>query len=96
MLGLPLLVWALGVALAAQAPRLEQGLAAPIGAAVPDDPELAQVLAPFAAELRTSFGRVIAQAPGGVARNGAPGEFPLGFLVADAMREEAEAAVGQV
>ena len=50
-LGLPLLVWALGVALAAQAPRLEQGLAAPVGAAVADDPELAQVLAPFAAEV---------------------------------------------
>lgn len=87
---------ALALALAAQAPapRLEQGGNAPITASVPDDPELARVIAPLAAEIQASYGRVVAQAPNGMARFQGPGEFPLGFLLADVMRAGAAAAVG--
>ncbi|MDR3670197.1 MAG: 5'-nucleotidase C-terminal domain-containing protein [Holophaga sp.] len=93
-LGLLLGTWSLGLLLAAQAPRMERGGPAAVGAAVPDDPELATVIAPYAAEIHASFGRVIAQAPAGMKRAGAPGEFPLGFFLADIMREGAAAAVG--
>jgi len=88
----------LGLVLAGQVPpaaRLEQGLNAPVAASVPDDPELAKAIAPLAAELHASFGRVIADAPRGMARGGTAGEFPLGFLLADVMREQAAAAVGE-
>ena len=84
----------LALALAAQAPRLELGASGPVSAAVPDDPELARAIAPLAAEIQASFGRVIAQAPKGLARRTGPGEYPLGFLQADAMRAAAAAAIG--
>jgi len=90
--------WVLGLALAAQTsvapPRLDQGVNDPITEAIPDDPDLARVIAPLAAQIRASFGRVLAQAPAGMVRFAAPGEFPLGFLLADVMREGAAAAVG--
>jgi 2',3'-cyclic-nucleotide 2'-phosphodiesterase (5'-nucleotidase family) len=85
----------LALTLAAQAPRLELGGNDPITAATPDDPELARVIAPLAAEIRASYGRVIAQAPDGLVRRAEPGEFPLGFLLADAMRAAAAAAIGR-
>jgi 2',3'-cyclic-nucleotide 2'-phosphodiesterase (5'-nucleotidase family) len=84
----------LALALAAQAPRLERGANAPITAAIPDDPELARVIAPLAAELRASYGRVIAQAPNGLVRRLEPGEFPVGSLLADTMRAAAATALG--
>jgi len=86
----------LALALAAQAPtpRLERGGNDPIAAAIPDDPDLARVIAPLAEEIHASFGRVIAQAPHGLARREGPGELPLGFLLADAMRAGAAAAIG--
>jgi 2',3'-cyclic-nucleotide 2'-phosphodiesterase (5'-nucleotidase family) len=87
----------LGLALAAQtpaAPHLNQGGNLPVTAAIPDDPELARVIAPLAAQIRASFGRVIATAPDGMARWAGPGEFPLGFLLADVMRAGAARAVG--
>jgi 2',3'-cyclic-nucleotide 2'-phosphodiesterase (5'-nucleotidase family) len=93
-LGLLLGTWALGLVLAAQAPLMEHGAVAAVSAAVPDDPELAKVIAPCSAEISASFGRVIAQAPAGMARRGAPGEFPLGCFLADVMREGAAAALG--
>jgi 2',3'-cyclic-nucleotide 2'-phosphodiesterase (5'-nucleotidase family) len=85
---------ALGLALAAQAPTLEQGANNPITATLPDDPDLAKVIAPLSAEIHASYGRIIANAPDGVKRRGGPGEFPLGFLLADVMREAASTAVG--
>ncbi len=84
----------LALALAAQAPRLDVGVNDPVSAAIPDDPDLARVIAPLAAEIQASFGRVIAQAPRGMVRFQAPGECPLGFLLADAMRAGATAATG--
>ena len=84
----------LALGLAAQAPRLERGASEAVSAAVPDDPELARVIAPLAARIQASFGRVIAQAPQGLARRAGPGELPLGFLLADAMRAGATAATG--
>lgn len=88
------LALACALALAAQAPRLEQGRPTPVTAAIPEDPELAKVIAPYAAEIRASFGQVVAQAPAGVARTGGPGVFPLGSLVADVMRTTAAEALG--
>ena len=85
----------LALALAAQAPRLEQGVNDPISAGVPDDPDLAKAIAPFAAEIHASFGRVIGNAPDGMDRGGTRGEFPLGFLLADIMRAGAAAMVGE-
>jgi len=88
----------LGLALAGQVPpaaRLEHGGYAPVAASVADDPDLAKAIAPLAAELRASFGRVIADAPMGMERGGTHGEFPLGFLLADVMRAGAAAAVGE-
>ena len=58
----------LALGLAAQAPRLERGASEAVSAAVPDDPELARVIAPLAAQIQASFGWVIAQAPQGLPR----------------------------
>lgn len=97
--------WALGLALAAQAPlvlaaqaplgapHMDHAVSAAVGPAVADDPDLAKVIAPLAAEIRTSFGRVIAKAPEGLRKGGA-GSSPLGNFLADTMREGAAKATG--
>ena len=89
--------WALGLALVAQAPlvapHLDQAVSGAVGAAVPDDPALAKVIAPLAVEIHTAFGRVLANAPRGLVKGG-PGDSPLGCFLADVMREGAAKAVG--
>ena len=84
----------LGLALAAQAPRLELGRPAPVGAALADAPDLAGAIAPLAAHLRARFGQVLVDCPAGLKRATAPGDSPLGAFVADAMRAGAARALG--
>jgi len=75
-------------------PRVQQGVVDPVAANVPDDPELAKVIAPFAAEIQASFGRVIGYAPVELAKGWPQGLSPLGSLVAEVMRREAVRTVG--
>lgn len=93
-LHLSVLAGALALGLAAQgpAPQLTLGVPDAIGAEIPDDPELARVIAPLSAQLRAAFGREIGAAPGGIRRDAGPGVRPLGFLVADLMLEAAGGA----
>ena len=97
---LPLLfgTLALGFGLAAQnppaQPHLEQGVVDSLSPNVPDDPDLAKVIAPLAAEIHASFGRIIGYAPVELANGWPQGLSPLGFLLADGMRQEAARAVG--
>jgi 2',3'-cyclic-nucleotide 2'-phosphodiesterase (5'-nucleotidase family) len=89
--------WALGLALVAQtpgAPRMELGVPTPVNAAVADDPEIAKVIAPLHAEVEASFGKVLASAPKGLEKGPGLGKSPLGYFLADAMREAAAKAVG--
>lgn len=92
-----MVVLAMGLGLAAQnpqlPPRLEQGGSAPVSAVIPEDPDLERVIAPLAAQIQASFGRVLATAPQGMERTTGPGELPLGFFVADVMRTEIARAV---
>ncbi len=90
--------WALALTLAAQppmgAPHLDQGASNPVTAAVPDDAELAKVIAPLAAEIHNSFGRVIGNVPKGIGKGAGLGDHPLGFFLADVMREGAAKSLG--
>ena len=63
-------------------------------AAIPDDPDVARAIAPYAEQIHKRFGQVLAQAPNGLPKGGGPGENPLGFFVADLMREGASKAMG--
>ncbi|BDU77150.1 5'-nucleotidase C-terminal domain-containing protein [Mesoterricola sediminis] len=94
--------WAVGLALVAQTPlappRLDTATPTPVNATVPDDPELAKVLAPYSDEIHKSFGRVIAHLPEEIGRprdRKAVGLFPLGYFLADIMREGAAKASGR-
>jgi 2',3'-cyclic-nucleotide 2'-phosphodiesterase (5'-nucleotidase family) len=75
-------------------PRVQQGVVDPVAADVPEDPELAKVIAPFAAGIQASFGRVIGYAPVELAKGWPQGLSPLGSLVAEVMRREAARTVG--
>jgi len=89
---------ALGFGLAAQGPApqpsLERGVVDALSPGIPDDPDLAKAIAPYAAEIHTSFGRVIGFAPVELPNGWPQGLSPLGFLLADGMREEAARAIG--
>lgn len=88
--------WAIALALAAQtpAPRMVGETFTPVTASVPDDPALAKVIAPLAQEIQTSFGRVIVKCPTGIGKGRGMGDSPIGFLLADVMREGAAKVVG--
>ena len=91
-------ILALGLGLAARSPsaqpRLEQGVVDILSPSVPDDPDLAKVIAPLAAEIHASFGRIIGYAPVELPNGWPRGLSPLGFLLADVMREEAARTAG--
>ncbi len=90
--------WALGLALVAQtpltAPHMDQAVSNAVTAEVPDDPDVAKVIAPLHAEIASAFGRVIATSPKGIGKGSGPGDHPLGNFLADVMREGAAKAVG--
>lgn len=83
--------WALGLALVAQtpAPRMDLASATAVGPAVADDAEVAKYLAPLADKIHASFGRVLGTSPNGIGKAKAAGDNPLGFFLADVMREGA-------
>ncbi len=83
--------WALGLALVAQtpAPRMDLAVANPVGPAVPDDAEVARYLAPLSEKIHASFGRVLGVSPNGIGKSRVAGDNPLGFFLADVMREGA-------
>lgn len=83
--------WALGLALVAQtpAPRMERAVADPVGASVADDPDVAKYLAPLAENIHASFGRVLGNSPNGIGKARGTGDNPLGFFLADVMRDGA-------
>jgi 2',3'-cyclic-nucleotide 2'-phosphodiesterase (5'-nucleotidase family) len=88
---------ALGMALAAQSSQpahLQQGRANPVVATVAEDPELAKAIAPLAEHIHAQFGQLLVDCPAGLNRTAGPGEFPLGFLVADLMRASASRTLG--
>lgn len=99
-----MLLLAAGVALAAQAPpappamgsqpRLEAQVV-PVGEGLAEDAEVAKIIAPLAAELRASFGQVIAEAPRGLFRGRGGEENFLGYWVADLMRARAAQVTGR-
>lgn len=101
MKNLPLLIgsWAIGLALVAQAPatlppHMDQSASTPVTASVPDDPALAQVIAPLSAQIHATFGKVIASCPKGIGKGSGLGDHPLGCFLADVMREGGARAVG--
>lgn len=75
-------------------PRLEAQVV-PVGEAVAEDAEVAKIVAPLAAELRASFGEVIAEAPLGLFRGRGGEENLLGYWVADLMRARAAQVTGR-
>lgn len=94
--------WAIGLALVAQtplpAPRLDQAAPTAVNASVPDDPEMAKTIAPYADVIHKSFGRVIARVPQEIGRprdRKDAGLSPLGYFLADIMREGAAKASGR-
>lgn len=88
--------WAIALALVAQtpAPRMVGESLNSVTASVPDDPELAKVIAPLSKEIKDSFGRVIVNCPSGIGKGRGMGDSPIGFLLADVMRQGAARVVG--
>ena len=85
----------LGLALVAQAPpRMERAQSVPVTDAIADDPAVAKVIAPLAAEIRASFGKELTVAPQGLFRGRNGEENLLGYWVADLMRERAHQFLG--
>lgn len=97
-----LLLLAAGTVLVAQAPapsagpqpRLEAQVV-PVGEGIAEDAEVAKIIAPLSAELRASFGEVIAEAPKGLFRGRGGEENFLGYWVADLMRARAAQVTGR-
>jgi len=94
---LPLLV--LGAVLGAQTPpsakpRLEAQVLS-VGEAIVEDPDVVRIIAPLSAELKASFGEVIAEAPQGLFRGRGGEENFLGYWVADLMRSRAAQVTGR-
>lgn len=75
-------------------PRLEAQVV-PVGEGIAEDAEVAKVIEPMAAELRASFGQVIAEAPRGLFRGRGGEENFLGYWVADLMRARAAQVTGR-
>ena len=88
-LALPLL----SLSLAAQPPSARAEVV-PITDLIPDDPEVAKVIAPLAAEIKASFGQPLVQAPQGLFRGRRGEENLLGYWVADVMRKAAQPLIG--
>jgi 2',3'-cyclic-nucleotide 2'-phosphodiesterase (5'-nucleotidase family) len=88
-------VLALSSLLLAGPPTLVRAESDPVTAAVPEDPGIAAVVAPLAAELRATFGQVLVQAPQGLAKGHGGQEDLLGFWVTDLMRSLARAYLGR-
>lgn len=74
--------------------RVRQGVVDPVSAGIPEDPELARAIAPFAAAIQASFGRVVGFAPVELAKGWPQGLSPLGSLIAEVMRREAARSIG--
>lgn len=96
-----LLLLVAGTFLAAQTPepplaqpRLEAQVM-PVGEGIAEDAEVGKIIAPLAAELRASFGEVIAEAPRGLFRGRGGEENFLGYWVADLMRARAAQVTGR-
>lgn len=66
----------------------------PISAAIPEDADIRQVIAPLAAEIKASYGLPLVEAPQGLFRGRRGEENLLGYWVADGMRHAAEAVIG--
>lgn len=75
-------------------PRFEARVV-PVGEGIAEDAEVARIIAPLSAELRASFGEVIAEAPRGLFRGRGGEENFLGYWVADLMRARAAQVTGR-
>ena len=88
------LILALGLALGAQtAPGLQPSSIA-VTEAYAEDPALTKVIDPLKAQIKATYGLVIAQCPAGLVKGTSSHENELGYWIADAMRERAEKLVG--
>ena len=88
------LALSLGLILGAQsAPNPHSG-SIPVTDVYPDDPVLAKLIEPLKAEIKATYGIVIAQCPAGLYRGGNGSENLLGYWLADVMRLKAEALLG--
>ena len=74
-------------------PSLSSAGSQGVTGAVVDDPALAAVIDPLAAEFHASLGKALVQAPQGLGR-GHGDANPLGFWVADVLRERTQASLG--
>jgi len=85
----------IGMALAGQStPKLERGQPLPVVDTIPEDAEVAKVIAPLTLELRASFGKELTTAPQGLFRGRGGDENFLGYWVADLMQERAQQILG--
>lgn len=84
-------------ALLALAPRtdLERGLPVSVSADAPEDPAVAQALAPSTAIIRQEFSQVLTQASDRIPRGRLGEENLLGYWVTDLMRERAGRCLGR-
>ncbi len=82
--------------LAGQPPIVKAGKteSIPVTQAIPDDPAAAGYIAPYAAEIKASFGQPLVKAPEGLFRGRRGEENRLGYWVADVMRAAGEQATG--
>ncbi|HEX9082351.1 MAG TPA: 5'-nucleotidase [Holophagaceae bacterium] len=82
--------------LAAQPPVVKPGRteSIPVTQAIPDDPALAAYIAPYAAEIKASFGQPLVKAPQGLFRGRKGEENLLGYWVSDVMRAAGQQATG--
>ncbi len=87
---------ALAVLLPAQTPAVRSGRteSIPVTQEIPDDPALAGYIAPYAAEIKASFGQPLVKAPQGLFRGRRGEENLLGYWVADVMRTAGQQATG--
>ncbi len=91
-----LLIPALAALLGAQSPVVKPGRteSIPVTGEIADDPAVAAYIAPYAAEIKASFGQPLVKAPKGLFRGRRGEENLLGYWVADAMRESAQGVLG--
>jgi 2',3'-cyclic-nucleotide 2'-phosphodiesterase (5'-nucleotidase family) len=88
------LLVALTFPLAAQQPHYDGFKIYPVDASIPPDPAVEKVLAPYRAQLEAKYGRLLCQAPKGLFRGRKGEASPLGYWMADLMREASMKATG--
>lgn len=86
---------ALALSLSAGLPDLESARPEVVTAALPEDPTVAQALAPSTAIIQKEFSQVLVQAPVRIPRGRRGEENLLGYWVTDRMRERASRCLGQ-